>query len=297
MNLKALRAFCLVAEHGSFSRAAAVLGVAQSALSRQVSALEQELGGRLFYRTGRGASPSELGETLRPRAQSLLAESEQFLVQAHGMKDSPAGSVDLGVVPGAAQPLVSQLTARLQRDFPRIQLRVHEAYSGQVEDWLASGRIEIGLFNRYRTGSVRGAERVLRSEMMLVSARGHPATRESEVPFRALANLPLAGPVRPNALVALLAELAARQRVRLNMVLEGSSTSIIREAVARSGVCTILPRHYVEREMETERFSASRIVKPAIPQTTWLALSTHRPATITARIVARLVREIVPESA
>jgi DNA-binding transcriptional LysR family regulator len=297
MDLKALRAFCLVAEHGSFSRAAAVLGVAQSALSRQVSALEQELGGRLFYRTGRGASPTELGESLRPRARSLLAESEQLLVQARGLKDSPAGTVDLGVVPGAAQPLVSRLTARLQRDFPRIRLRAHEAYSGQVEDWLASGRIEIGLFNRYRTGSVRGAERVLRSEMMLVSARGHPATRESEVPFRALADLPLAGPVQPNALVALLAELAARQRVHLNMVLEGSSTSIIREAVARSGVCTILPRHYVEREMEAEKFSASRIVKPAIPQTTWLALSTQRPATIAARMVARLVREIVLESA
>ncbi len=84
MDLKGLRAFCNVAEFGSFSRAATALGVAQSVLSRQVSALEIELGARLFYRTGRGATPTELGEAVRGRAKSLLADSEQLLLDARG---------------------------------------------------------------------------------------------------------------------------------------------------------------------------------------------------------------------
>ena len=69
MDLKGVRAFCSVAEGGSFSRAAAALGVAQSVLSRQVSALEGELGGRLFHRTGRGVQATELGQALLPRAR------------------------------------------------------------------------------------------------------------------------------------------------------------------------------------------------------------------------------------
>ena len=253
MDLKGLRAFCSVAESGSFSRAAAALGMAQSVLSRQVSALEGELGGRLFHRTGRGVQPTELGQALLPRAQALNIDVEALLTEARGVSGSPAGIVDLAVVPGWAQPLIAILVGRLLAEYPRIRLRVHEAYSGQVEEWLASGRTEVAVFNRYRRGAVRGAEVVLRSDMVLVGPRGHPALRHKEVPFRALADIALAGPVRPNALASMMAEIAARQGIVLDTVLEGSSSAILREAVARSGLCTVFPRRFVERELPAAR--------------------------------------------
>ena len=292
MDLKGVRAFCSVAEGGGFSRAAAALGVAQSVLSRQVSALEGELGGRLFHRTGRGVQPTELGSTLLPRAKALLAEAEQLVTEARGEGSRPVGSVDFGIVPGWAQPLVSTLVERLMRDYPRIRLRAHEAYSGQIEDWLTSGRVEVALFNRYRRGAVRGAEAVLRTDMMLVGPKGHPALKQKEVPFRALAGVALAGPLRPNALTSMMNEVAARQGIALDTVLEGSSAALLREAVARCGLCTVFPRTFVEREMAAG-FASARIVKPAIEQTTWLAVGTQRPASLAARTVARLVREIL----
>ncbi len=293
MDLKELRAFCSVAAGGGFSRAAAALGVAQSVLSRQVSALEAELGGRLFHRTGRGVLPTELGLALLPRAKAVLAESEQLVVEAGGMRGSPIGSVDLGVVPGWAQPLISTLCSRLLRDYPRVRLRVHEAYSGQVEEWVATGRVEVAIFNRYRRGVVRGAEPVMRGDMMLVGPRGHAALRHNDVPFRALEGVALAAPVWPNGLTSVMVEHAARQGISLNFVMEGSSSAILREAVARSGLCTVFPRGFTEREMAGPLFAASRIVKPAIEQTTWLAVGTHRPASLAVRTVARLVREIL----
>jgi LysR family transcriptional regulator, nitrogen assimilation regulatory protein len=149
MDLRALHAFGSVAEHGSFSRAAAVLGVEQSALSRRVSALERALGGRLFHRTGRGVALTELGERLAPRARALLADAAAFEEAARG-GERPTGQVGLGVVPVAARGLVAALSARLRRDFPGIRLRALEGYSGQVEEWLAAGRVDIAIFNRYR---------------------------------------------------------------------------------------------------------------------------------------------------
>jgi len=76
---------------------------------------------------------------------------------------------------------VGRLFERLKHDYPLIRLRVYEAYSGQIEDWLANGRIEIGLFHRFRAGRVRGAEKVLQSELMLVSreATRRRGTRKS----------------------------------------------------------------------------------------------------------------------
>ncbi|HEY1287739.1 MAG TPA: LysR family transcriptional regulator [Burkholderiales bacterium] len=288
IDLKGLRAFCSVAEFGSFSRAATALGVAQSVLSRQVSALELELGGRLLYRSGRGATATELGRTVQERAKSLLTDADQLLLEARGVRDNPAGSVNLGVVPAMTSPLVSELSARLWRDYPLIRLRVYEAYSGQIEDWLASGHVEIGLFQRFRAGKVRAAEKVLESEMMLVTPRGHAATQQVEVAFRAIGDLPLALPVR---LVPVLRELAARQHIELNIVLEGSTSSIIMDAVGRSKLCGVFARHNVDRLMKSGRFSASRIVRPALVQTTWLALSSRRPATAAVRVVAALVRD------
>jgi LysR family transcriptional regulator, nitrogen assimilation regulatory protein len=293
MDLKGVRAFCRVADGGSFSRAAAADGVAQSVLSRQVSALEQELGGRLFHRTGRGVKATEFGEALLPRARALLAEAEQLAAEARGESASPAGSVDLGIVPGWAQPLVNVLTARVLAAYPRIKLRVHEAYSGEIEAWIASGRVEVAVFNRYRRGAVRGAELVSRCDMMLVGPRGHPALKRRDILLRALDGVALCGPVHPSSLSAVLTEAAARQGIALNFVLEGSSSSILREAVLRCGLCTIFPRPYVEREMSGPAFAAARIVKPNIEQATWLAVGTHRPVTVAARTVVRLAREIL----
>jgi LysR family nitrogen assimilation transcriptional regulator len=292
MDLKEIRAFCSVAEGGGFSRAAAALGVAQSVLSRQVSALEGELGGRLFHRTGRGVQPTELGRGLLPRAKALLAEAELLAAQARGESGNPAGTVDLGVVPGWAHPLVTTLVRQLQADYPRVKLRVHEAYSGQIEAWIGNGQVEVALFNRYRRSAVRGAEIVAHSDMMLVGPKGHPLLQGKDVPFRALADVALCGPVRPNALTSVMIELAQRQGIELNWVLEGSASATIREAVARCGLCTVFPRPYVEREMGAA-FAAARIVKPLIEQTTWLAVGTQRPATLAARTVARLVRQIL----
>lgn len=291
MDLKNVRAFCAVAEGGGFGRAAAALGIAQSVLSRQVSALEGELGGRLFHRTGRGAQLTELGLALLPRARGIVAEAEQLLSEARGERSNPSGTVDLGIVPGWAQPLVTTLLQQLMADYPRVRLRVHEAYSGQVEGWIANGQIEVAVFNRYRRGTLRGAEPVARADMMLVGPKGHPLLKHKEVPFRALDGVALCGPVRPNALTTVMGELAARHGIVLNTVLEGSSSAILREAVARCGLCTIFPRPFVERQL-TE-LAAARIVKPVLEQTTWLAVGTQRPATLAARTVARLVRQIL----
>ena len=165
--------------------------------------------------------------------------------------------------------------------------------SSDLEEWVANGRVEVAVFNRYRRGAVRGAEAVSRTDMMLVGPKGHPLLKGTEVPFRALDGLAMCGPVRPNGLTTVLAELAARHDIELNMVLEGSSSLVLREAVAHCGLFAVFPRPFVERELAASAFASARLVKPAIEQTTWLAVGTQRPATLAARTVARLVRQIL----
>jgi LysR family nitrogen assimilation transcriptional regulator len=289
-----LIALCSVAEHGSLTRASAALDVAQSVLSRRISALETGLGVRLFHRTGRGVVPTDIALRLLPRARAILSETDALVEEARGERSSPAGIVDLGLVPAVSRPLTSALVRRLRDEFPRIRLRVLEGYSGHVEEWLAAGRVDIGLFNRYGRARVRGAELVLRDEIVLAALRGTRAPTGATIPFRALDGLPLVLPARPNALATVAADLASRQKVRLDIVLEAGSPVLVRDAVAQAGLATLLPAHLARRDYPPETFVTARVVRPALHQQTWMAYTTQRAASLAVRTVGRLLRELSP---
>ena len=292
MELRHLKAFVEVARQGSYVRAANSLGIAQSALSRQVAALERQVGGRLLHRNGRGVTLTEIGERLLPQGRALIADAIAFEQAARSPAGRPTGEVTMGVVPVASRTLLAELTAQLRDDYPGIRLRVLEGYSGQVEEWLTSQRVDIAIYNRYRRGRIANAEAIMRADTHLVVRSSHPLSRAREVPLRALAEIPLALPVRPNSLTNLLTGLAAAQHFELDIRLEGSSTSLIGEAMRASDLATISPAHVFAREIAAGEFSAVRIVRPTIEQTTWMSFGTNRALSSAAEIVARLIRKL-----
>ena len=292
MELRHLRAFIEVATHGSYVRAAHALGIAQSALSRQVSSLERDLGGRLFHRTGRGVALTEIGERVLPQGRALIADAIAFEQAARSPRDRPSGEVTLGLVPVASRTLVAGMTAQLRDGYPGIRLHVLEGYSGQVEEWLATQRVDIAIYNRYRRGRVANAEAVMRADTHLIIRSSHPIAKGAEVALRALAEVPLALPVRPNSLTNLLTGLAAAQHFDLDIRLEASSTSLIGETIRASDLATISPAHVFAREIASGEFSAVRIVRPTIEQTTWMSFGSHRPLSAAAEIVMRLIRKL-----
>ena len=292
MELRHLKAFVEVATQGIYVRAANTLGLAQSALSRQVSALEREVGGRLFHRNGRGVALTEIGERVLPQGRALIADAAAFEQAARNPGNRPSGEVTLGLVPVASRTLVAGLTAQLRDDYPGIRLRVLEGYSGQVEEWLATQRVDVAIYNRYRRGRVANAEAILRADTHLIIRSSHPIAQGREVALREIAGIPLALPVRPNSLTNLLTGLAAAQHFELDIRLEASSTSLISETMRASDLATMSPAQVFSREIASGEFSAVRIVRPAIEQTTWMSFGSHRPLSAAAQIVTRLIRKL-----
>ena len=292
MDIRQLKTFVEVATNGSYARTAAIVGVAQSALSRQVSALERAIGDRLFHRTGRGVVLTELGERMLPRARALVADAEAWADAARGERAEPHGEVTLGAVPVASRGLIAAITGEIRNSLPGIRLRALEGYSGQVEEWLASGRVEIGIYNRYRRGRVANAEALARTEVHLITRRSHPMARRREVAVRALADVPLALPVRPNSLTSVLTGLAASQHFEIDIRFEAGSTPLIRDVMLASDLATISPREVFSREIAAGELSAIPIVRPKILQTTWMSMSSHHPPSEAAKIVARLIRQM-----
>jgi len=292
MDIRQLKTFVEVADNGSYARTAAIVGVAQSALSRQLSALERGIGARLFHRTGRGVVLTELGERMLPRARALVTDAAAWVESAKSERAEPHGEVTLGVVPVASRGLIAALAAELRSHYPLIRLRALEGYSGQVEEWLAAGRVELAIYNRYRRGRVTNAEPLARADVYLITRHDHPMARKRELAVRALAEIPLALPVRPNSLTSVLTGLAAAQHFELDIRFEGGSTPLIRDVMMASGLATISPRHVYAREIDAGELCSIPIARPRILQTTWMSLSSHHPPSDAAQIVARLIRRI-----
>jgi LysR family nitrogen assimilation transcriptional regulator len=292
MDIKHLKVFVDVAANGSYARTSAIVGVAQSALSRQMSALERGIGGRLFHRTGRGVVLTELGERMLPRARALVADADAWTDAARRERAQPHGEVTLGVVPVASRGLIASIAGELRTLYPGIRLRALEAYSGQVEEWLAAGRVEIAIYNRYRRGRVANAEPLARTDVHLIARRDHPMARRRELAVRSFAEIPLAMPVRPNSLTRVLTGLAASQHFELDIRFEAGSTPLIRDVMLASDLATISPRHVFAREIAAGELVAIPVVRPKIVQTTWMSLSSHHPPSGAAEIVARLIRQL-----
>jgi DNA-binding transcriptional LysR family regulator len=123
-NLGELAAFAVVAEERSFTRAAARLGISQSALSHSIRGLEKRLGLQLVARTTRSVSPTATGTALLQDLVPALERIEQSLAEARKQRESPAGRIRLIIPRTASYMVLLPKLARFASSYPEIVLEV-----------------------------------------------------------------------------------------------------------------------------------------------------------------------------
>ncbi|MFT4063607.1 LysR family transcriptional regulator [Paraburkholderia sp.] len=123
-DLSDIMAFLSIAREGSFTKAAAKLGVSQSALSQTVRNLEARLGLRLLMRTTRKVAPTEAGERLIRTVGLRLEEVEAELAALTALRDKPAGTVRIAAGEHAAETILWPVIERLLPDYPDIAIEV-----------------------------------------------------------------------------------------------------------------------------------------------------------------------------
>lgn len=295
MDTDGLKLFVTVLEQGSLTKAAAVLDTNASGLSRKIAQLERECGGSLFHRTGRGVVASELGLRMVPRAQRILAEAEGMRAEAQTMAGIPSGEIRLGLLPTVAMVIAPQLFKHVRTHFPQVRLVLYEGYTGQLEEWLDQGKIDVAVMFHYGKGVPKNQDLLASVDACLIACHGDPLTSNARVPFDKLDGLPLVLPSAPNALRVALETLSRRRHIRLHPVIEANSIPVQLELVASGGCYTIIPFHAVAQKLKTGQLQASVITNPSIERWLTLQLTTQRPCTLPAREVARALRSIVED--
>jgi DNA-binding transcriptional LysR family regulator len=145
MNLRYLQTFVRVAEAGGFARAGGGLNLSQPAPSRQIIALEAELGVALFDRIGRRVHLTSEGEDLLQRSRRLLADAVSIGERARALKSGKVGTLRVGAPTQVIENLLAPFVPRYQRRHPGVDVTLTEAANVQLQGLVDRGDVHLGL--------------------------------------------------------------------------------------------------------------------------------------------------------
>ncbi|MDD3937631.1 LysR family transcriptional regulator [Rhodoferax sp.] len=295
MNLESLKLFVQLAELGSMTKVAFAQDCIQSVISRRVTAIERECGAKLFYRTGRGVALTDFAEAMLPRIKALLADAEQISNEMKAGAGVPIGEVRIGLLPSLSSPTIQTLFRRIHERFPGVLLHIFEGSNGQIDEWLNSGRVDIGILFRYG-GSVANQEQVLGVvDTYLVGKAGDRLTSKPTIEFDKLSDVPLVLPGAPNGLRLTLEQFAKRANINLRIVMEADSLPLQKEFAASGCAYAVLGGHAISREVNAGILQASRIIDAKLVRTVVLATTTQRPLSHAGREVGKELRLILDD--
>lgn len=146
MEIRVLRYFLMVAKEQSFTRAAEQLHITQPTLSRQIAALEEELGNPLFVRIGRNITLTNEGILLKRRALEIIALEERTMEELRGTEKLIDGTVTIGCGEFAAVETLAKICRRYKEKYPLVQIALHTATADVIYEMMNKGLVDIGLF-------------------------------------------------------------------------------------------------------------------------------------------------------
>lgn len=188
VELRHLRYFVAVAEEGSFRRAGEErVFVSQPALSRQIQRLEDELGARLFDRTGRGVNLTRAGKALLEEARRMLRQAKRAKETVRLAAEGKSGKLRVGFVGTAAFAVLQPLFRRWRREAPGVELVLSEQPSARQVEALGSEEIDVGFVRIPAPEEGLSFQTVLREPFVAALPASHALAERGEVAVSALA--------------------------------------------------------------------------------------------------------------
>lgn len=258
LTLHRLRLFLAVLDNGGVARAAAKENISQPAVSEHIRGLEEHFGVRLVARVGRGICPTPAARQIEPYARQvvqLLESAEQVASEIQGLR---TGSLTVGASSTPGTYLLPQALGRFRIQHPAVTLQLRIRNTRQVEKWVASGEVELGVI-----GDDSGlsdsyvAEPWVEDELLVLMNEQHPLAGQKSILPKALATEPYiareAGSSTWRAAGLIFKQLGFEPRP----VIEVGSPEAIREAVA-AGLGIALISKYAAASRDS-RVVAARI--------------------------------------
>lgn len=180
-TLRQLQYLKLLAEHGSFSRAAEAAHVTQPTLSAGIAELERILGAPVVDRARSGVILTAAGQEAERRAREILAQTEDLMQAAQGAGQPLSGRFRLGVIPTIAPFMLPKALPVLRRRYPGLRLFLREDLTSRLVAALKTGALDAALIALPYDMTGLAWEHVEDDELLAATPENHPLSREARV--------------------------------------------------------------------------------------------------------------------
>jgi LysR family transcriptional regulator, carnitine catabolism transcriptional activator len=169
-----MRAFVVVARHGSFNRAADELSRSQPAVTLSIKQLESYVGLKLFERTTRKVTPTTAGEKFIPVAERLLREFDMAIYDVTATADCRSGHVSMSVLPSVATRILPDVISEFTEKFPDISIHVSDYNAQGVQRSVERNEVDFGIGSLWHPNSKLEFRPLMEDRFELVCHKDHP---------------------------------------------------------------------------------------------------------------------------
>jgi DNA-binding transcriptional LysR family regulator len=287
MDLRQFRYFIQAARRQNFRKASEDLRVAQSALTRQVQALERELGLLLFDRVKRGVRLTAAGQRLLERSQHILGDVDRLKETLQIEGHVPSGPASLAAPPSIGRLLFNRLAQTFLKSYPKVTLSLLEGWTSSAMGQLRRGELSLAIMSDPPPDPLLEYVRLFTESIYLVGRPGDPWLSKRSLEVRSLADLPLVMTSKTNRVRQLIENSAAREGARLDVRLELESPETLQQLLLSGRVYGLLPYSSIYHGAQTRRLAAVPIRGLAI--TRYLAKSRNEASSIACETLEKTV--------
>lgn len=191
MDLRQLSYFVAAAEERNLGRAAERLHMSQPPLTRQIKALEEEVGAQLFERAPRGMLLTQAGEALLQDARDIFGLVDQAADRARRVGGGKTGRIDVGLHGSAMFGVVPQLLARFSQVHPEVEISLHHGQTPQQIIAIRQRRVLVAFERMVPSDEDLAVELVARESLLVAMSSAHPFAQRESVPVALLRNQPI----------------------------------------------------------------------------------------------------------
>ncbi|MCI1016557.1 MULTISPECIES: LysR substrate-binding domain-containing protein [unclassified Herbaspirillum] len=297
MELRQLRYFVAIVDHGSLSRAARVLHIAQPALTQQIRQLEDEMEAQLLHRSAQGVIATDAGKVFYEHALAILKQVQDAKQAVAQSTDKPSGTVALGIPQSVSNALALPLLNAVRSTYPEITLQLTEELTGNLITQLKSGRINLAvLFDDGQLSSFAATPMIEEEMLYITRAKSqYGVSGRKGVPLARAIQAPLILPGLAHGVRPRIENLVRAQGMSLDNVIEINSVAILKSAILADIGATILPVAPLLADIERGDMVAHAIAGETISRTLVLCASRNIPLTTAAAAVERLVLDVTDQ--
>lgn len=251
MNSRQWQYAVLLSKTRNFSQVAEKLNISQPALSKQILALENELGVKLFDRNTTPLALTPAGEHFIAEAEALLYKENQLMRSMERFKSGEAGTLNIGITPFRSSYLIADVLRRVRDKFPGIQIRLHEEGSDLVRRDAAEGKFDFAIVNLPVDDSVLDVHPLATDRLVLIVPKALadklPDPTASHVSMEDCRELPFAVVGATQEMRQLFDKLCARANFTPTIAVEAVNLMTLYTIARAQIAATVLPYPFVSQ--------------------------------------------------